>query len=1539
MASRVNTRFVILLIVGVLGLLGLTLAAYMVAFKSAADNVSEGDRLLAEGNVKLAERAYSKAVNKDSTNVEYINKWIESLEMLVPETETEYRERFYGDFIGAISKKATVLRDDVDAHERQLQLTFDQLMNGYSRGLADRLIEQTTQVLGYFSGGMGEEVEEWERLKRFRGIAISMIAQNSGVIEDNKIELGIDDLERVSRVAPADTEALAALMSLYYNKTDRAAPAGRPGPRVQSLRENLERTNEYLSQYPDSARMRIQRVMLRADIARRTLDRSLEPTEQLEQLKLEYGRFSDELDSIAQGLTGENSDQLDLRVAIVFGGIENAVDPESRFSRSRRLLDHLIENDRDNAEIMYYAGQLAQRAGDTEEADAWYEQIGSLETKPLSYEGFRQFPIQRQAMVDRCEIKLDIAETALTDDERDEALARAKTMRDEFSSVVSDDNLALMMLNGRIARVEKQYDEALRIFKRYNEQTQQNEADGLWYEGIIASQLGQYGVARDALEQLILFENSPRRILALLTLAQIHDELQELDTAADYYKQVMELRPDMQVAADAYDRINRRLNPELNEDPALAAIYTSRQMRTGDEDNPGDYAGAIQYLREQVQELNYESRVSRELASLLLDRGDIEGSKVLITRAVENNPDDEGLQRMLGALDAGDTTEILVQLLRDSPGPLLDRLVSIANIASTRGRAELLSETVAELNELAPGDKRVLELTFVDALRRGDTETARRIAQHQDNTRVESLMYQSRIAISEQQSERAMDLLNQAAATGAADASVYQMLAILQRDAGRMTESLASFNQALAIRPDNSDVIREYLITLTQARQYDQALNEARRYQRYATGDPVFLNLWLSLEAQFGAQQGREFATRQRERMLELNPNDTDNAYQLARLYILDRNWDDARALIDTLRSSGDRLEYVELDATWYAEQGVVNGREGLVQANEVFTNYIASLPEPVGPEPYVVSSQFMLSRGRPDLALAAANKAVERQSPDSMIGSILLGDLHMRINNQSEAVKAYREVIDAGADDENQTVRARLIESLVRLERYDEAQEMYDGFRPEKSDEMITMLQGADIAAGREDNARAQELLDNAVSAFPNDPLVYIKRAELMVGDESLRDDMLSDLNRALELDPSNWRAYRVRAAGYFALGQREEALNDLKETVRLNPSLDRSVYSVLNELLSQPGRSGEAADVAREVLAVRSDDANLMARIGGLFASRSEWEYASEFYEMAWNKRRSPADGATLIDTLVRQTPPDSSKANNVINQLAAIVGDLNENSGLLAAQALVLQARGREDFAQQQITKAFDLSVSDNSELLNWGNNLSRYFEGRPTREHVAYLEALKRRNSNPVIGQWLDYFIVQRQIREDDVPQSAYQTIETLKSESTPNPIAVRVYRLHATNLYAQDDFEGAVDVWKAGLARFPQDWEMNNNIAYTLGTKLGKPEEALGYAEKSISENIGLSEPYETIASIYIALGKYDEAEQMIATGSNFINSVPSRVTMQLTAGRLALKRGDLAEARSKLTDSRSVLRAAPESYPSIETDIDEFEQELNSADN
>lgn len=1539
MASRVNTRFVIILVVGVIALLGMVIAAYTVAFKSAADNIREGERLLAEGNVKQAERSFSKAVNKDATNVEYLDKWIDSLEMLIPETETEYRDRFNQDLSGAIAKKATVLRNDVDAHEKQLSLLYNQLESGYSRGIADRLIEQSTQVLGFFRDDLSGEIQSWERLKRYRGIALSKIAMEGGVLEDEKLDLGIDDLQRVTTLNQMDTESFIAMLNLMYAKVDRSASQDRNDLRIDSLRDNLARTESYLAENPDSVRMRLQKVLYDADIATRTLDRSLPPGEQLEIIKERFTSLRPTLDMIVQDPASQSSDELNLRLSITFAGIENAIDPASRFSRSRRILDLLIDTDRDNAEVLFYAGDLAERAGDNEEALAWYKQIESLDTKPLSYEGFRQFFFQRQALANRSGLKIDESESALTDEERAGALAEAKALRDLYSEQAGDDNTTLMMLDGRIALVEKQFDEALRTFTRYNNLLQQANPEGLWYEGAVATELGQFGVAREAFGKLIGFESHPRRIPAMLALAQIHDELQELDKAAELYARVLEMRPDMQVAIDANANLQRRLNPELNDDPALAAIYKSRQIRMGDDENPGDYAGAIEYLREQVVELEYESRVSRELASLLLDRGDIENSRMLITKAIENNPDDEGLARMRNALDAGDTTQILIQLLRDSPGPRLERLISIANIATARGLEDLLAETVSELNELDPDDKRVMELTFVDSLRRSDFDRAKSIVEHPNNTRVENLTYQARVAIAEKSVDRALDLLQQATATGAADSSVYQMLGVIQRDSGQFNDAIASFNQALQIRPDNSDVIRELLLTQTRAGQYEQALNEARKYQRYAGNDPVFLNLWLSLEAQFGGTQGRDFATRQRERMLELNPSDIDNSFQLARLYILARNWNPARALIDSLRSSDDRLAFVELDATWYAEQGIVGGREGLAQANEVFAEYIASLPEPVGAEPFVANSQFMLSRGRPDLALTAANEAIARQDPETMTGSILLGDLYMRINNHSEATKAYRTVVDAGVDDDNQTVRARLIETLVRLERFDEAQTFYDGFPAEKSSNMLTMLQGADIAFGRGDDVRAQQLLNDAVAAFPNNPLVYIKRAELMIGDETLRNDMLSDLNRALELEPSNWRAHSVRAAGYFALNQREEALQDLIQTIRLNPALDRSINSVINELLSSGDRVAQAESIAREIIMQRPDDAILMSRIAGIFASREHWKSASVFYQMAWEKRRSPSDGASLIDTLVRQTPPNTEKANSVINQLASIVGNLDQNSGLLAAQALVLQARGRDDFALQQITKSFDLSVTENIQLLNWAGNLDRFFEGRETSEHVSYLDTLKRRNTNPVIGQWLDFFIAQRLMRENPAPQRAFDIITSLQSSATDDLVAVRSYRVHGTTLFAQDDFQGAFDVWNEGLSRFPDDWEMNNNAAYTLGVKLGNPENALSYGEKAISQNIQLSEPYETMASIYIALDKLDEAEQMIETGRNFINSIPSSITMNLTAGRLAFKQGNMAEARSKITDSRSVLRSAAESYPTLQTDIDEFESELDSASN
>lgn len=1542
MASRVNTRFVVLLIVGVVALLGMLVLAWSVVIKSASDLAAKGDSFMQQGDFKQAEFVYSKAVNKDSTNVEYLDKWMDSLEKLIPETETEYRDRYSGDYAGAMRKIATVLRDDVDAHARALENTYRRLDLEYNRSLADRLIEDTTSVLAYFDTG-ADTSNDWETLKRYRGIPITEIARRNGVLDDNQILLGIDDLERAIAANPDDTESRIKLMTLRGLKVDRETPDGEFAPRIAAMQQNLQENNDYLREHPDDMLMSLQRIWIQMSIDINSVNQTkLESAERIKQFEEVTAGYVPELDQITEQLAGPALDQLNRLSYGLLLNIERYIARSDRSRRARSLLEKLIEKDPTNAQFLFQAASLARSANDTSEAMDLFSKIADLESKPLSLEGLMQFTYQRNAILQQAEIKIEEAQSiALTGSEsmKETAIAEARGYRDAYAAEVGEDDLDLMLIDGKLASVEDRLDEALRLFKQYNDQTQRNRPEGLWNEGLVASQLGQYGLARDALELMINLASGELQIKGLITLAQINEELQNYETAAQYYKDVLTVAPTLQVAIDGLSNVNKMINPELNEDPIIADIMFARKMRLGTDDEPGDYAGAVQFLRESVIENNYESRVAMELATLLLDREDVDGAKLVITKSIEQNPDDGNLTRMLDAMSSDDTSMILVQMVRASARPELEKLLYIANIAATRNMNDLLSETVIELNQLAPDDPNVIEMTFSDSIRREDFATAQQITQRPGLKPLQALTLRARLAATQNQPDTAIDLLQQAVASGSADVSTYQMLAVMQRETGRINEAIASFERALAIRPDNVDAIREYIYTLAISGQYEQALNSARRLQRYASTDSTFMNIWLNLEAQFGGTQGRDFATRQRERMLELNPTAMDNTFQLARLYIQSRDWDAARLLIDQMRSTSDNIALVELDATWHANQGIIDNQNGLLLANEVFSNYIDSLPEPVGAEPYIVNSNFMLARGRPDLALLAATEAVKRQSPETMTGSILLGDLNMRINNYSQAVTAFRQVIDAGADDENFTVRARLMESLLRLERYDEAQKIYAELPQAKQNAMLTMLQASDIAEGLGDAARARQLLDQAVASYPNESLVYIKRAESMIGDETLLNDLLSDIERALEIDSSSWQAYRVRTAAYFAVDRLEDAINDLKTSVRLNANLDQAINSLLNELLLQTNRAGEAADVARDVIAQRPDDANLISRIGGFFAARKQWEYAAEFFGRAWDKRRSGGDGAAYIDALVRLQPPDATKANEVINALAGDVGNINENSGLLAAQALVLQARGRDDFAQQQITKAFDLSVNNDNELRNWANNLSRYYEGRPASEHITYLETLKRRNSNTDIGNWLDYFIAIRLATEESIPQRMFDILARLKAEDVTDPIALRAFRLHGTTMFNQKAYEQAASIWEAGLQRFPNDWEMNNNLAYVLSSRLGRPLDALQYGERVIAENVSQSEAYETMAGIYLALGKLDEAQQMIDTGSGFVKTIPARVEMDITQGRLELARGNIQEARSKISDARSVLRSASESLPSLQTRIDEFEQEVDAEAN
>lgn len=1538
MASRVNTKFVVILIAAVIAMLAAVFAAYTIVLKSAADLSARGDAAMAAGEIEQAVRAYSRAVNKEPTNDIYFEKWIDALGQWVPSPETVYRDTFRNDYLLAINHASTVQRTNVEAYERELSTSFKMLDLGYSRGLADSLIKRTTEALGPFDGVPGVD-ENWPKLRRFRGLAWQRISAQDGIVEEAQYELVDEDLRAAYAIVPEDPDLAAAIMRWMTYVAQQSSSDDNIAPLQTARAEAIEFADEHLAAHPDSPMVALTRLAIAMEIGRTDAAVSNEGMARTQAIRAVLQSFASDFMSIRDSLMEMDPSNITVAVVQNFQLLEALTYPESGFEYSHDLIKRVVDARADDAEMLRLYASLLGRQGRVDEAAAAYDRLVAMPIPPLSVEGWRLFDIKRESYLQSASMQLDEYERLSYEEEpdaarMDELLKRAESQRATYASLVSEDDRALMLLDGRIAYANDDVDNALRLFKRFNEQTQSRSWQGVWLEAMVSRELNQLGAAREALQRLLELDNNSVR--CLLMLADVEVRLQELRSAKLHFERALQVDPDNRTARDGIANINALQNPDLVEDPVLSLILKARQLRRGTEDTPGDLSSAIDLLQGGIASLNYAPDATRELASLLLDAGDVAGARVVMDKAVQENPDDEQLREMQQAMLQDDPTDILIDLIGRTQDDPVEAKIAIANVAFARGREALLDQTVTELLTLAPNDPRVIDIAFVRSLGRADINLAKDLAERatKGNTdRVGGLSYQARVASFEDDHMRAVQLLEQAVAMGTADSAVFRMLAIEQRLIGRLDSAIESFERSLSIRPDDQSSIIEYMGTLIQSGRLDDALDVARRFQRYAMDNTQFVTTWLTLESSQGGEEGRDFAIKQREKFLELNPGDVSNKFALASLYIEAKRWDEAQTLIDNLVSSeGESLRTVGLKARWYADQGRVGNVNGLAAARQVFTDFIEAQGENADATPYIAMARFMLQRGRPDLAVQAAADAVEREDPETLEGSKLLGDLLLSLNQYTNAAQAFERVIDAGVD-ENDQYRLRLIDMNIRTRQFKSARENFDALDEKNKGTIVAMLQNAEIEEGLENTAKARELLDQAVAAYPENPIVYIKRAEFLAGDEATMTDMLADIDAALRISQDDWRAYRVRAAGFFAVDRRDEAMRDLQRAVRLNPALDQALFGIINEMMID-GRNAEAYDFALEIVEQRPRDGSLVNSLGQLFASRDDWENATAMYKHAWEMQRSPTAGATLIDAIVRTRNPDTALANEVINDLTQIAGDINKSPGLLAAQALVLQARGRNELALQQLTKAFDISSNDDTALMQWSGNLSRFFESGTNREQIAYMEELKRRNTNPEVLNWLDLFIAQRMVRSNTDVERANQIFDRLEGMSSQPNIQRIAFQSHGTTLYTQGRYEEAAEVWGKGADLYPNDWEMANNLAYVLSSELGDNERALDLAERAIAASPDRSEPYDTIGKVYTRIGRYDEAEQMLNQGMRFALSVRSRITLMLAQIELDLARGKEDAAKSTLLDIRSLLRAMPTRDPGLEADVEAMQERI-----
>ncbi|USN99933.1 MAG: tetratricopeptide repeat protein [Phycisphaeraceae bacterium] len=1550
MAGRVNTKFVVVLVVSAVVVLGAGLGLfYKIVNKTGETHAAKAREFEAAGDWSNAADSWERAVGHEQTNIPWLRSWRDALGHIAPDTQTEY-EGLFSRYVMITKQIAATLRTDPDEAAEYLDLrsVFFRRLGGAGRQQVEMYVNELDAMLANFPETTVPE--QRNRLRRYRGIAWSALSGPASPLTADEIKAAKEDLRAALSANPGDGESLRALLSLLETEKDRATQAKQPERVAAFNEEERAAVDALLEADPEDPWGRVSRLEL-----------ALEPTLKLPEAEraVKMQSMLADLDSLV-GWVGDHVAETDTGVIDRIGVLEAALDPASNATRTEGLFQKAAEALNNRSDLLLKLAAIRLQKDDYDGAVALIRQVEDQPTLPISVEGRLRLIYKAQAPRQLAEFAVMRVEKAQSDEEVASLLKAAHDARERFVSKVGTDSPTVEMLDGQIAIAEAQraarknddraasdaYKEALNHFAKYNEVTEYKDKDGLWREGQTAIMLNKTGLARQRFERLR--ELDPQNPDVLLALAAVEEQL---GTASNYNEalllvgQALELRPSSEAIRARRDRLRQLVGQVQPDDPIEAAMFEAERLATGSDGQTPDAIGAERVIREALKAHPDSSKLIRQLVRVLVLSDRLDDARAFIRDAAKRLPDDEAVAKLAHRLEATSLVEILIGDIEDSDSPRLGKVLKEIEVYRRYGQNDKADALLAEATELAPNDPDVLEQRFLQKLVAGDFDSASTIADEAKRVnadRLEGITFQARLLAARGQHQQAVELLREAVARITTEAPLWRLLASEQVELGRINDAVESFRRALEITEDDPTTIRGYIATLASAGRNDEALSEARRLRDYGAKDPAFLDIYLKLEAGVGGTEGRQIAIERRKQLLGERPFDTDNKLELAELYIDNRQWDEAKKLIDGLEGdAADSLRRVEVLAKWYADQGKVRTadgfKDGIELARGAFITYIVSHdPKEVGVDAYIAMARFMMSRGRDDVALRAVQEARQYQDPMKLRPEKLLGEIMMQRNMPRQAAEAFEKVVDAGADDKDDRYRKLLIEMLLRINDFDGADKQIAALGDSYADDLTVLMQKVDIAMARDQVEAAQKLVDRAMQVHPTSSLPYIKRAQILMPDPTRWRDAQRNLEEALRISPNDFQAHKLMATMHFRNDRTDDAIKELRTSLECNPYQDGLLVATLIELLEQ-NRDGEAVDVANAVIEKRPTDATLMLIAGRVFTQRERWARAAALFERAWRLTKDERVGLAFINTLLSATPPKTDVAAGVIADLERLGTKIDEDPVLLGARAQIEQKAGKPARAQGFLTRAYEQALANPGLIMQWFRDVKMVFDGADEGEGARFM--LAQRDKMPEGTEqrdWLTYGAALLRTQDQDNIPAAETDLKALISGSKSEVIRRLASRLLGSGRYDRKDFEGAAEAWRAGIAAFPDDWEMHNNLAYCLGVDMGKPEEGIPLARQATQLADGRADVYDTLGGLLLRTGQLDEAEDALFKADERLQTERERVVVLLNKARLRLAQGRLDEAIRVWTDAETAVYTLPSMRDQVQEDLDDVKAQIDS---
>ncbi|MFO0857640.1 MAG: tetratricopeptide repeat protein [Phycisphaerales bacterium] len=1510
MAAKVNTTFVVILSVVLLGAVGgVAFTASKLMQNSAGDLIQAGDAKVSEGNIKDAVKLYSKAVNKEKTNVGYLRKWIDAIEKYTPEGQLQYEQQF-AEYQSALRQLMKLEPENPENLKKFIALQYSLLRSGpYREAEWSAVANEVDSSLKTFEG---KSTNETERLRRYRGLLNIRRVVESAAPDEKMRVAAKEDLNAALKADPTDAESMLILCDVDARDADKVRRS-KPDEAKAIMQQVSNRLEEFLAKNPNDPQALC--ALVQFDLSRVRADMPPNAPEEIvvDVTQKFFERSNPRLDKALESAKAMPQ-PVPEGVLLQLIGVEALADPASRNARAESLVREGLKARPDHAALLLTLADIAKQRNDYNTAVEQLDKVTKLPDRPISLEGISLFGQRKSALLRQALWAVRQWQLMPAGAEKDAAFKKCQELRDRASSVAADD-ARLLFVDAQIAFVKNTPEDtqvAARLLDEYNRKTSNSDIESQLLTAQVAIQRNQPGLARDALNRILRLQ--PNSIVALQALGDLERVFQNFDAAKAAYRQLLRLQPNNEPVQKILTALEAMQDPSKATDPVVAELAKLNKFQEEARDQTGTNERLLEMLKPLPEKYGQDPRLALPLAQAYMMVQDMDNAIKVVDASLAKFPENAALLSFKRFATIKDPTERAIAIINAGPQPEVEKLLAKQLIYRQAGMLEKSQEMLATAVKSAPDDKRVLEAQFVEMLERDDHNGAKTLVDRAVRENLDGFngdSYRARLVADEGRPADAVTLLRGVVARGGAQPEVYRLLGRMLAMDNRVAESIDVYKEGQKLRPNDIEIALDVMRSLAAIGRSQEALEYAREFRKFGENNLQFLRVWLALEAQVG---DRERAIVQREAILRSLPGDRDNAIALIELYINTNKPAKALELISIMRQRADGLDLASLDATMLWAQGKQ------AEAKKAFEDAIAKFQNKDKPtsEPELLYAQFLGARGDVQSAVEAMNRARAVQDDKLREVDRAVSDFGVAIGSTSLAINGAKNVVSANADTKEHLYQKRVVEMLLAEGKANDAATEHAKLPQGAQADAQTLLIGAAVAEAQNDIKKAKDLLNEAVTRFPTNMQVFQRRGQMLMKDKTTVRDAIEDFTRMTEIQPQNPLGLRLRAQAYDLMDEKRKMDADLRAAIKLTPTDDTLVFGYMSDLVAA-AKEEDADLLARDVLKARPKDVGFMMRNAAFFKNAQRSDIAQRWCKEAFAIDPSDSIALAYLSALLDVARPDVNEGERVLN----VVGDRAKNN------PMYMMATAKIRFAQNKNAEAVKLAsdaaklfdVRDEQAFMGWNGALQGI-----VKDPGQYRQVLANFASQGVAPDWMGYFRGASLLSDPAKKAEGLQVLDQLNKAASTAPVRRVCYNRRGEVAYAANDFEKAASIWREGVKEFPSDVGMVNNLAYVLSKHLNKHEEALPLAEQAAQALPNESDVLDTLGYVYLKLNRAEDAGKTLERAGAIAKSPTSAVTVGV----------HYIEALKKLNRIEDAKAFVARIAPLFDKSIDQFDAELRS---